>query len=109
MNVKQILSKCLTNITPTMHKIRRLSLFSAIESVINGGSLSVTGLGRNIDNSAHEKHRIKRANRLCSNVHLQQEIPLVYSALCASLIGQTKQPIIHVDWSDMDDQSTFSY
>ena len=102
MNVKQILSKCLTNITPKMHKIRRLSLFSAIESVINGGSLSVTGLGRNIDNRAQEKHRIKRADRLCSNAHLQQEIPLVYAQMCASLIGQNKQPIIHVDWSDMD-------
>ena len=24
--------------------------------------------------------------------------------MCASLIGQTKQPIIHVDWSDMDER-----
>ena len=54
----------------TMHKIRRLSLFAAIESTINGGSLSVTGLGRNIDNRAYEKHRIKRVDRLCGNVHL---------------------------------------
>jgi hypothetical protein len=54
----------------TMHKIRRLSLFAAIESTINGGALSVTGLGCNIDNRAYEKHRIKRINRLCGNVHL---------------------------------------
>ena len=104
MNVKQTLSKYLVNITPKMHKIRRLSLFAAIESTVNGGSLSVTGLGRNIDNRAYEKHRIKRVDRLCGNVHLQQEIPLVYRQMCASLIGQNKQPIIHVDWSDMDDR-----
>jgi hypothetical protein len=42
-----------------MHKVRRLSLFAAIESTINGGVLSVTGLGRNIGNPADEKHRIK--------------------------------------------------
>ncbi|KKO47499.1 transposase, partial [Arsukibacterium sp. MJ3] len=85
-----------------MHKVRRLSLFAAIESTINGGVLSVTGLGRNIDNAAHEKHRIKRVDRLCSNVNLQQEIPLVYSKMCAVIVGQHRQPIIHVDWSDMD-------
>ena len=104
MNVKQILSKCLTHITPTMHKVRRLSLFAAIESTLNGGTLSVTGLGRNIDNCAYEKHRIKRVDRLCSNVHLRQEILSVYHRMCAALIHTNKQPIIHVDWSDMDER-----
>ncbi|WP_046553825.1 hypothetical protein [Arsukibacterium sp. MJ3] len=46
MNVKHTLSKYLTQITTTMHKVRRLSLFAAIESTINGGVLSVTGLNR---------------------------------------------------------------
>ena len=41
-----------------MHKIRRLSLFAAIESTINGASLSVTGLGRNISNRALEKREL---------------------------------------------------
>jgi hypothetical protein len=85
-----------------MHRVRRLSLFAAIESTINGAVLSVTGLGRNIDNRAYEKHRIKRVDRLCGNVHLQQKIALVYSRMCAAIVGQNKQPIIHVDWSDMD-------
>jgi hypothetical protein len=102
MNVKQLLSKYLSDVTPTMHKVRRLSLFAAVESTINGGALSVTGLGRNIDSRAYEKHRIKRVDRLCSNIHLQQEIPLIYSQICASMVGQHTQPIIHVDWSDMD-------
>jgi hypothetical protein len=102
MNVKQLLSKYLFNVTPNMHKIRRLSLFAAIESTINGGVLSVTGLGRNVDSRAYEKHRIKRVDRLCGNVHLQQEIPLVYSQMCTAIVGQNKQPTIHVDWSDMD-------
>jgi hypothetical protein len=73
MNVKQLISKYLLDVTPTMHKIRRLSLFTAIESTI--------------DNRTYEKHRIKRVDRLCGNVHLQQEIPLVYSHMCAAIIG----------------------
>ncbi len=88
MNVRQLKSKYLLDVTPTMHKVRRLSLFVAIESAINGGVLSVTGLGRNIDNRAYEKHRIKRVDRLCGNVHLQQEIPLVYSRMCAAILAK---------------------
>jgi len=87
MNVKQLLSKYLLIVTPTMYKVRRLSLFAVIESTINGGVLSVTELGRNIDNRAYEKHRIKRVDRLCGNVHLQHEIPLVYSQMCAAIVG----------------------
>jgi len=44
---------------PLMHKTRRFSLFADIESAMYGGSLSITGLGRNITNKAKEKHKIK--------------------------------------------------
>ncbi|NRA82797.1 MAG: IS4 family transposase [Gammaproteobacteria bacterium] len=102
MNAKQVLSNYLSVVTPAMHKTRRESLFAAIESCINGASLSVTGIGRNISNVAFEKHRIKRVDRLCSNAHLQREVPNIYASMCAQLVAQCKQPIIHVDWSDMD-------
>jgi|TARA_R110001583_G_scaffold161674_1_gene313837 hypothetical protein len=50
MNAKHVLSKCLSFVTPPLtqkaHKTLRLSLFAAIESSMNGGSLSITGLGR---------------------------------------------------------------
>jgi hypothetical protein len=100
--VKQLISKYLLDVTPTMHKMRRLSLFAAIESTLNGGALSVAGLGHNIDNPAYEIHRIKRIDKLYGNVHLQQEILLIYSQMCAAIVGQNKQPIMYVDWSDMD-------
>ncbi len=77
MNAKQVLSKCLSLVTPLMHKTRRQSLFSAIESSMSGGTLSVTGLGRNIDNTAKEKHKIKRVDRLCSNAHLHRDIEFI--------------------------------
>jgi hypothetical protein len=54
--------------SPLMHKTRRQSLFSAIESAMNGGSLSITGLGRDIESQAMGKHKIKRVDRLCSKV-----------------------------------------
>ena len=63
MNARQVLSKCLSFATPPLtqkaHKTRRFSLFADIESAMYGGSLSITGLGRNITNKAKEKHKIK--------------------------------------------------
>ncbi len=104
MNAKQVLSKCLSLVTPMMHKTRRLSLFTAIESSMNGGSISVTGLGRDIDSKAMEKHKIKRVDRLCSNTHLHRDIEFIYSRMAYLLVGNIKQPIIHIDWSDLDDR-----
>ena len=104
MNAKQVLSKCLSFVTPLMHKTLRLSLFAAIESSMNGGSLSITGLGRNITNKAKEKHKIKRVDRLCSNSHLHREIEFIYTRMTCLLVGKRKQPIIHIDWSDLDDR-----
>jgi hypothetical protein len=55
MNAKHVLSKCLSLVTPLMHKTLRTSLFAAIESSMNGGPLSITGLGSNITNKAKAK------------------------------------------------------
>lgn len=104
MKAKSFLSKMLLNVTPSMHKTRRLSLFSAIESAINGGSLSVTGLGRNIDSQAKEKHRIKRVDRLCNNINLHGEINTIYKQMNVLLISPHSTPIILVDWSDLDER-----
>jgi hypothetical protein len=107
MNAKHVLSKCLSFVTPLMHKTLRLSLFAAIESSMNGGSLSITGLGRNITNKAKEKHKIKRVDRLCSNSHLHREIEFIYTRMTCLLVGKMKQPIIHIDWSDLDDRKQY--
>lgn len=102
MKVKTILNELLVDVTPDMHKVRRKSLEAMITSLISGANLSVTCLGRNINSGTTEKHQIKRSTRLCSNIHLHQELSGVYSKLCRRLIGDQKRPIILVDWSDLD-------
>lgn len=104
MNVTRVLATFLVRVTPTMHKVRRACFFAAIESAMNGGSLSVTGLGRNISNMAREKHRIKRIDRLCSNVKFHREISAIYRRLSGLTMGRLRRPVIHIDWSDMDDR-----
>jgi hypothetical protein len=104
MNAKHVLSKCLSLVTPLIHKTLRASLFAAIESSMNGGALSITKLGRNITNKAKEKHKIKRVDRLCSNANLHREIECIYTRMTHLLVGKIKQLIIHIDWSDLDDR-----
>lgn len=72
-----------------------------VDALLQGKKLSVTGLGRSMPGAGYEKHQIKKADRLIGNTQLNQERPLIYRALAHLLIGQFRQPVIHVDWSDL--------
>ena len=54
---------------------------------MNGGSLSITGLDRDIDSKAMEKHKIKRVDRLCDNPNLHREIEFIYTRMAYLLVG----------------------
>ena len=102
MKVTTILNTLLADVTPTMHKKRRQSVNAMVTSLMSGASLSVTSLGRHITSQTTEKHQIKRSTRLCSNPHLHSEITAIYSRVALRLIGRQTQPIILVDWYDLD-------
>jgi len=102
MEAQTILKELLRTVTPSMHKVRRQSLHDMILSALSGAALSVTSLGRTLDSNTSEKHQIKRADRLCSNSHLQHEVHSIYSHGVRRLIGAQVQPVILVDWSDLD-------
>lgn len=102
MNAHTILTKILSSVSVNMHKARQKSLIACVRSLVDGSSASVTSIGRGIRSNTFEKHRIKRADRLLSNPNLKQEVPIVYS-LIIQLFCSSKQPLIAVDWSDLDD------
>ena len=103
MNAHTILNKMLSAVTPNMHKTRRTAVSACVFSLMRGASATVTGIGRGIAGRALEKHNIKRADRLCSNSHLLSELPGVYGAISRYVVGQNAQPVILVDWSDLDE------
>lgn len=103
MKVKPILNDWLTNAMPTMNKPRRRALVECVNSVANGNSLTVTGMGRGLDSNAYEKHCIKRSDRLCSNFNLFREKTAIYEAICKMWIPDYSRPVIIVDWSNLDD------
>ncbi len=102
MKIDTILTSFLHELTPQMHSTRRQALQACISSLLQGNAATVTSIGRGIDSQAKEKHSIKRADRLCSNPHFQQEQSGVYHALCRYWTASLSQPVILVDWSDLD-------
>lgn len=81
-NTLSLVTCYLSLVTPNMHKIRRAVLSACVHSLLTGNAASVTSMGRGITSSTHEKHNIKRADRLCSNSHLLLESDHIYTAMC---------------------------
>lgn len=102
MHAQQVCHKIMNNACAWMHGSRRSSLNASILAAIRGQRLTVTGLGRAMRSEAKEKHCIKRADRLLSNVHLYQEHRTVYQTITQLIIGSTNRPVILVDWSDLN-------
>ena len=48
-----------------------------------------------------KKHRIKPADRLLPNAHLQHEAFSIYQSLTKFAVDKTVRPIILIDWSDL--------
>lgn len=104
MQAKQVLHKLLQHTCPEMHKTRRKALAVNVMAALHGQSLTVTHLGRAITSGAKEKHCIKRADRLLSNVRLHEQRRPLYGLITRLLIGSQTRPVIAVDWSDLDER-----
>ena len=103
MQAQQVLHKILMNTCANMHKMRRDALQTNVLAALTGRRLTVTDLGRSISSNTTQKHAIKRADRLLSNVHLHKECTSIQQSLARQLIGSQKRPIILIDWSDLDE------
>lgn len=102
MNAQTMLAVFLSFVTPeSFYKSRLASVCALLSSLLQNGQGTVTAIGGGIDSSASEQHCIKKADRLLSNMAMQQDVPYFYTALTRSLV-QGKQPLILVDWSNAD-------
>ena len=104
MHADQLLHRWIDRVMPSIHSARRDAVKAVVGSVIGGGALAVTALGRAMKSNAMEKHCIKRVDRLMSNKHLMSEREEIYRSLSHEIIGATQRPIILVDWSDLNER-----
>jgi hypothetical protein len=103
MQAREVLHKLLIQTCGEMHAVRREALETLVWAGLTSQRMTVTGLGRAIGGVAREKHNIKRADRLLSNAHLQSEREAMYGVLAHRLVGSQRQPVLLVDWSDLDE------
>ncbi|RCU50569.1 IS4 family transposase [Corallincola holothuriorum] len=104
MREVQILHQMLAQQCPQIHKKRLSSLIVATQSLLDGDSLSLTELGRNIEGRVAPKHNIKRMDRLLGNHHLNNERLAVYQWHARQLCGANPMPVVLVDWADVREQ-----
>jgi len=104
MKVHKIVKQTIQNVTSNMHVSRRSAFTACVVSILDGNPVSVTRIGRGISDNTLEKHKIKRADRLCSNRYLHKESFDIYQSIVSQFAQLNPTPIILVDWSDLDDR-----
>lgn len=109
MHATQVLNNHIYKMCQDIHKVRWKALMSTVTALIQGKKLSVTGLGRSMPGESYEKHQIKKADRLIGNPYLNHERQPIYCALAKWVIGNCRQPVIHIDWSDLTSDREFHW
>jgi hypothetical protein len=74
-------------------------LLATVDALLTGGRLSLTALGRALASGAAAKHRIKRVDRFLGNPNARDERLLYYAAVARRLLGQSRRPIVLLDWT----------
>ena len=103
MHATDLLDKHLRAHCQGTHQRRMDAVMSLVNSLLRGRVLTVTGLGRSLRGASAPKHQIKKADRLIGNRLLHNERGSFYQALIAMTIGDMRQPVVLVDWSDVSD------
>ena len=106
MHALTILQRCVAPLCIGLHRRRLSVLLEAVAATVSGPRLTLTEIGRRFGGGSDLRHRIKRADRLLGNRHLQRDAKRVYGALARMLLAKVAEPLIVIDWSDLKaDQS----
>lgn len=69
------------------------------EALVRSKKLTLTLLGRHIQNDSKMRSNIKKVDRLLGNGHLHNETILFYRQMNSLIVSEQSTPWIHVDWS----------
>jgi len=81
-----------------VRRSRRTTLAHVVAGAMKMKGVGVLALGRAMDGPAIAKHRIKRVDRLLANEKLERFV--ISKTLFTLLRGQTRSPLVLVDWTD---------
>ena len=87
MKVHSLLHQHFAETCPDIHSSRLQAVMDVAFALQKSQSLSLTQMGRHIDNASDIKHRIKKVDRLESNEHLHEELAQLYGGLSSYLLS----------------------
>lgn len=99
MHALELLHNELKIACPKIHAKRLDRLLLLTESLLTGGKLTLTSLGRYSSGEAQVKNKIKAVDRFLRNEHCYSESLLIYQAISAKVIGNLHEIDVLVDWS----------
>ncbi len=85
MPARVLCQKFFKNVLKPLHLYCQKSLIDATSAVINGASLTLTSIGRHLTGTASVKNKIKRADQLLGNSHMQNAVSTIFSELHGKL------------------------
>jgi hypothetical protein len=102
MRASLSLRRTLLPLLDGIHEKRREAAFDVAASLLRGGRLTLTELGRAMPGSVVPKHNIKKVDRLLGNKRLHQEHQTFFRAIAHVLLDRARSPIVLVDWTDLN-------
>lgn len=104
MRAIKILQQNIVPLLSVIHAKRLAVVFWAVQTLMIGNRLSLTGIGRAKQSRGKGdhgvKHSIKRVDRLLGNKKLHGEMLLFFHAIARILIGGKQRPVILIDWTE---------
>lgn len=104
MRELKIVHQALLQCCPELHAKRLNTLMAACKALFNSDTLTVTAMGRHINNGVKPKHNIKRMDRMLGNHHLHEERMAIYRWHATLLCRGSTLPTVLVDWADIREQ-----
>lgn len=81
MAAQELLHNYLSEQCPLVHNYRLQAIMDVAYGLQHSKNLSLTAIGRKINNNTNVKHKIKKVDRLEGNKHLHNELEYLYSGL----------------------------
>ena len=107
MHAIKIVGRIFDDAPVRIHARRLQALWAAVQSLMEGGRLTLTALGRSMPSQARVKHSIKRVDRLLGNRLLHAQRVDLYRPVVSAVIGKKKRPVLLVDWSGVSDDGYY--
>ena len=100
MHASRIVRRCLSSVFDSMHAARERRVLGAVDALVQGRRLTLTGLSRSWPGAERVHAPLKALDRLLSNRYLERSLGALHGAVAAWMLAG-RPPVVLVDWTDL--------